>query len=63
MRRSYHRRRHGYTFLKAQGGKEGLSLVDDEKLEYCENMLDKAEILGKEIYLPEIGRASCRERV
>ena len=41
-----------YTFLKAQGGKEGLSLVDDDKLEYCENMLDKAEILGKEIYLP-----------
>lgn len=41
-----------YTFLKAQGGKEGLSLVDDEKLEYCENMLEKAEILGKEIYLP-----------
>ena len=41
-----------YTFQKAQGGKEGLSLVDDEKLEYCENMLDKAEILGKEIYLP-----------
>lgn len=41
-----------YTFLKAQGGQEGLSLVDDEKLEYCENMLDKAEILGKEIYLP-----------
>ena len=41
-----------YTFLKAQGGNEGLSLVDDEKLEYCENMLDKAEILGKEIYLP-----------
>lgn len=41
-----------YSFLKAQGGKEGLSLVDDEKLEYCENMLDKAEILGKEIYLP-----------
>ena len=41
-----------YTFLKAQGGKEGLSLVDDDKLEYCETMLDKAEILGKEIYLP-----------
>ena len=41
-----------YTFMKAQGGKEGLSLVDDEKLEYCENMLDKAEILGKDIYLP-----------
>ena len=41
-----------YTFLKAQGGEEGLSLVDDEKLEYCENMLDKAEILGKDIYLP-----------
>lgn len=41
-----------YTFLKAQGGKEGLSLVDDEKIAYCEKMLDKAEILGKEIYLP-----------
>ncbi len=41
-----------YTFIKAQGGKIGTSLVDDEKLEYCKNMLQKAETLGKKIYLP-----------
>ena len=41
-----------YTFLKAQGGSIGTSLVDDEKLEYCKNMLEKAAALGKTIYLP-----------
>ena len=41
-----------YTFIKAQGGSIGTSLVDDEKLEYCKNMLEKAEKLGKKIYLP-----------
>ncbi len=41
-----------YTFIKAQGGSIGTSLVDDEKLEYCKNMLDKAAKLGKKIYLP-----------
>ena len=41
-----------YTFLKAQGGSIGTSLVDDEKLEYCKNMLEKAASLGKTIYLP-----------
>ena len=41
-----------YTFIKAKGGSIGTSLVDDEKLDYCKNMLEKAEKLGKKIYLP-----------
>ena len=41
-----------YTFIKAQGGKIGKSLVDDEKLEYCKNMLQKAEEKGVKILLP-----------
>ncbi len=41
-----------YTFLKAQGKEVGNSLVDDEKLDYCKEMLAKAQSLGKEIYLP-----------
>ena len=41
-----------YTFIKAQGGKIGKSLVDDEKLDYCKNMLKKAEEKGVKILLP-----------
>ena len=41
-----------YTFLKAQGKEIGGSLVDDEKLDYCKEMLDKAASLGKELLLP-----------
>ena len=41
-----------YTFLKAQGGKIGNSLVDDEKIDYCLEMLAKAKELGKTILLP-----------
>ena len=41
-----------YTFIKAQGGSVGTSLVDDEKLEYCKEILAKAEKLGKKILLP-----------
>ena len=41
-----------YTFIKAQGGEIGQSLVDDEKLDYCKEMLAKAEKLGKKILLP-----------
>ena len=41
-----------YTFLKAQGKEVGKSLVDDEKLDYCKDMLAKAKELGKKIYLP-----------
>ncbi len=41
-----------YTFLKGQGYEVGASLVDDSKIEYCSEMLRKAESLGKKIYLP-----------
>ncbi len=41
-----------YTFLKANGYEVGTSLVDDEKLDYCKQMLKKAEELNKKIYLP-----------
>lgn len=41
-----------YTFLKAQGKEIGKSLVDDEKLDYCKKMLEKAQSLGKELLLP-----------
>ena len=41
-----------YTFVKAQGYEIGKSLCDDEKLEYCKEMMAKAKELGKEILLP-----------
>ncbi len=41
-----------YTFLKAQGLEVGSSLVDDEKLDYCKEMLAKADSLGKKLLLP-----------
>ena len=41
-----------YTFLKAQGFEIGKSLVDDTKLDYCKEMLAKADKLGKKLLLP-----------
>ncbi len=41
-----------YTFLKAQGYEVGTSLVDDEKLDYCKEMIAKAASEGKELLLP-----------
>ena len=41
-----------YTFLKVKGFDVGKSLVDDEKISYCEKMLKKAEEKGVEILLP-----------
>ena len=41
-----------YTFLKAQGYEVGTSLVDDEKIDYCKQMIEKAEKLGKKLLLP-----------
>ena len=41
-----------YTFLKAQGYQVGTSLVDDEKIDYCKDMMAKAEKLGKKLLLP-----------
>ncbi|MBQ1902068.1 MAG: phosphoglycerate kinase [Lachnospiraceae bacterium] len=41
-----------YTFAKAEGYEVGKSLVDDTKLDYCKEMMAKAEKLGKKILLP-----------
>ena len=41
-----------YTFLKAKGYEVGTSLVDDSKIDYCKEMMAKAEQLGKKLLLP-----------
>jgi phosphoglycerate kinase len=41
-----------YTFVKGQGYEVGKSLVDDSKIDYCKEMVAKAEKLGKKILLP-----------
>ena len=41
-----------YTFLKAKGFSTGKSLVDESKIEYCADMIKKAELLGKKLLLP-----------
>lgn len=41
-----------YTFLKAKGYEIGKSLVDDEKIDYCKEMMEKAEKAGKKLLLP-----------
>ena len=41
-----------FTFLKAQGYEIGKSLVDMEKVDYCKEMMAKAEKLGKKLLLP-----------
>ena len=41
-----------YTFLKAKGLEVGTSLVDDTKIDYCKEMMEKAEKLGKKLLLP-----------
>ena len=41
-----------FTFLKAKGYEIGNSLVDDEKIDYCKEMMAKAEKLGKKLLLP-----------
>ena len=41
-----------YTFLKAQGKEIGKSLVDNEKIDYCKEMMEKAEKMGKKLLLP-----------
>ena len=41
-----------YTFLKAKGYEVGTSLVDEEKISYCKEMMEKAESLGKTLLLP-----------
>ncbi len=41
-----------FTFAKAQGYEIGKSLVDDTKLDYCREMIEKAAKLGKKLLLP-----------
>ena len=41
-----------YTFLKAQGYEIGTSLCDDTKIDYCKEMMAKAEKMGKRLLLP-----------
>ena len=41
-----------FTFLKAKGYEIGKSLCDDEKIDYCKEMMAKAESLGKNLLLP-----------
>ena len=41
-----------YTFLKAQGKEIGKSLVDDSKIDYCKEMMEKTQKLGKKLLLP-----------
>ena len=41
-----------YTFLKAEGYEVGKSLVDDEKIGYCKDMIQKAKDTGKQLLLP-----------
>ncbi len=41
-----------YTFIKAKGYEVGTSLLDEEKIDYCKEMLAKAEKAGKELLLP-----------
>ena len=41
-----------YTFLKAKGYEIGTSLLDEEKIDYCKEMMDKAAKAGKKLLLP-----------
>ena len=41
-----------YTFLAAQGYSVGKSLVDNEKLDYCKEMMAKAQAKGVNLLLP-----------
>ena len=42
-----------YTFIKAQGGKTGKSLVEDDKLDLAKHLLEEARTRGVKIMLPE----------
>ena len=41
-----------YTFIKAQGGNIGNSLLDEEKLDYANEMIAKAKEMGVKLLLP-----------
>ncbi len=41
-----------YTFLKAKGYEVGTSLLEEDKIDYCKEMMAKAKNAGKELLLP-----------
>jgi len=41
-----------YTFIKAMGGEIGKSLLDESKIDYCKDMMKKAEEKGVKLLLP-----------
>ena len=41
-----------YTFLKALGGSVGTSLLEEDRLDYCREMMDKAKAKGVKFLLP-----------
>ena len=41
-----------YTFLKARGGSIGTSLLEEDRLDYCREMMEKAGAKGVELLLP-----------
>ena len=41
-----------YTFLKAKGYEVGTSLLEEDKVAYCKEMMEKAAKAGKELLLP-----------
>ena len=41
-----------YTFLKAKGYEVGTSLLEEDKIDYCKDMMTKAAKAGKELLLP-----------
>ena len=41
-----------YTFLKAQGKEIGISMLDESKIDYCKEMMEKAKKMGKKLLLP-----------
>jgi len=47
-----------YTFFKAQGYEVGESIVDDTKIDFCKEILDKAAAKGVKIVLPVDNLAS-----
>ena len=42
-----------YTFIKAMGGSVGTSLLEEDRLDYCREMMDKAKAKGVKLLLPE----------
>ena len=47
-----------YTFIAAQGGKIGESLIEDDLVENAKEILEIANTLNKEIILPDDIKAS-----